>query len=170
MSFTVDTPQICPFIRDDWFVLAFNHIQMQILQLLQQSSIFSSFASVFGTIDSEEYCGVVVANIGAIGDGVIVGYTGVVGKVLVEGTLVICGIDCIVWIGCATWVVATKGFELQLLPTAPKVEYGMLNGFVTDGNVVAVTCPACIINKELCTIGIVIPWMALGLDHIGLLR
>ena len=76
------------------------------------TSIFSSFASVFGTIDDEEYCDAVVTNTSAIGDGVTIGYTGMVGKVLMEGKLVICGIDCIAWIGCATWVLATKGFEL----------------------------------------------------------
>ena len=59
------------------------------------TSIFSSFAFAFGTIDGEEYCGVVVANTSAIGDGVTIGYTGIVEKALVEGTFVTCGIDCI---------------------------------------------------------------------------
>ena len=71
-----------------------------------------TFRFVCNGIDGEEYCDVVVANTDAIGDGITVGCTGIVGKVLVEGTLVIWGIDCIAWIGCATWVLATKGFEL----------------------------------------------------------
>ena len=60
-----------------------------------RASIFSSFASAFGTIDGEKYCNAVATNISAIGDGATVGYTSIVGQVLVEGTLVIRGIDCI---------------------------------------------------------------------------
>ena len=83
------------------------------------TSILSSVAFVGGLVDGEGYYWTVVANIGAIGDCVAIGCTGMDEKVLVGGTLVICGIDCIASIECATGVLVTKGFEL--LPSAPKV-------------------------------------------------
>ena len=83
------------------------------------TSILSSFASVGGPIDGEEYGWTVVANTGAIGDCVAIGCTGMDEKVLMEGTLAICGIDGIACIECATGVLVTKGFEL--LSSAPKV-------------------------------------------------
>ena len=83
------------------------------------TSILSSFASVGGPIDDEEYGWTVVANTAAIGDCVVVGCTGMDEKVLMGDTLVMCGINGIAYIECATRVLVTKGFEL--LPNAPKV-------------------------------------------------